>query len=109
MFFDKCYHLRVYFAIKLYKAAQLGANPEKYPPGEVTPYKQQFTSRPKCMSGSRDPGVTIVNPTVISVMYGSEGVKGTTQQTFVYHLYNFGPMSKTLGRRCINVIQMFCV
>ena len=29
-----------------------------------------FTSRPKCMSGSRDPGVTIVNPTEISVMYG---------------------------------------
>ena len=29
-----------------------------------------FTSRLKCMSGSRDPGVTIVNPTEISVMYG---------------------------------------
>ena len=29
-----------------------------------------FTSRPKCMPGSRDPGVTIVNPTEISVMYG---------------------------------------
>ena len=29
-----------------------------------------FTSRPKCMSGSRDPGVTKVNPTEISVMYG---------------------------------------
>ena len=29
-----------------------------------------FTSRPKCMSGSRDPGVTIVNPMEISVMYG---------------------------------------
>ena len=27
------------------------------------------------MSGSRDPGVTIVNPTEISVMYGSEGVE----------------------------------
>ena len=25
------------------------------------------------------------------------------------HLYNVGPTSKTLGRRCINVIQMFCV
>ena len=52
-----------------------------------------FTSRPDCMSGSRDPGVTIVNPTEISVMYGyvtwrmtteisvmygSEGVKGTS-------------------------------
>ena len=24
-------------------------------------------------------------------------------------LYNVGPTSKTLGRRCINVIQMFCV
>ena len=30
-------------------------------------------------------------------------------KTFVYHLYNVGPTSKTLGRRCINVIQMFCV
>ena len=24
-------------------------------------------------------------------------------------LYNVGPTSKTLGRRCTNVIQMFCV
>ena len=30
-------------------------------------------------------------------------------KTFVLHLYNVGPTSKTLGRRCINVIQMFCV
>ena len=30
-------------------------------------------------------------------------------KTFVYHLYNVGPTSKTLGRRCINAIQMFCV
>ena len=30
-------------------------------------------------------------------------------KTFVWHLYNVGPTSKTLGRRCINVIQMFCV
>ena len=29
-----------------------------------------FTSRPNCMLGSRDPGVTIVNPTKISIMYG---------------------------------------
>ena len=29
-----------------------------------------FTSKPKCMSGSSDPGITIVNPTEISVMYG---------------------------------------
>ena len=29
-----------------------------------------ITSRPKCMPGSRDPGVTIVNPTEISVIYG---------------------------------------
>ena len=28
---------------------------------------------------------------------------------FEYDLYNVGPTSKTLGRRCINVIQMFCV
>ena len=29
-----------------------------------------FTSRPKCIPGSRDPGITIVNPTEIPVMYG---------------------------------------
>ena len=29
-----------------------------------------FTSRPKYIPGSRDPGITIVNPTEISVMYG---------------------------------------
>ena len=29
--------------------------------------------------------------------------------THMYDLYNVGPTSKTLGRRCINVIQMFCV
>ena len=29
-----------------------------------------FTSTPKCMPGSRDPGVTIVNPTEISFMFG---------------------------------------
>ena len=31
---------------------------------------KHFTSRLKCMSGVRDPGVTIVNPTKIPVMYG---------------------------------------
>ena len=30
-------------------------------------------------------------------------------KTFVYHLYNVGTTSKTFGRRCANVIQMFCV
>ena len=30
-------------------------------------------------------------------------------KTFVSHLYNVGPTSKTLGRRCTNGIQMFCV
>ena len=30
-------------------------------------------------------------------------------KTFVKHLYNVGPTSKMLGRRCTNVIQMFCV
>ena len=37
-------------------------------------YKNPFTSRPKCMPGSRHSGVTIVSPTEISVMYGSERV-----------------------------------
>ena len=30
-------------------------------------------------------------------------------KTFVYNLYNVGPTSKTLDRRCVNVIQMFYV
>ena len=30
-------------------------------------------------------------------------------KTFVLHLYNVGPTSKTLCRRCTNVMQMFCV
>ena len=28
---------------------------------------------------------------------------------FIWHLYNVGPTSKTLGRRCTNVIQICCV
>ena len=30
-------------------------------------------------------------------------------KTFAKHLYNVGPMSKTSSRRCVNVIQLFCV
>ena len=30
-------------------------------------------------------------------------------KTFEKQLYNVGPTSKTLGRRCIYVIKMFCV
>ena len=30
-------------------------------------------------------------------------------KTYIYHLYNVGLVSKTLGRRCTNNIQMFCV
>ena len=30
-------------------------------------------------------------------------------KTFVWHLYNVGPTSDTLGRCIINVIQMLCV
>ena len=30
-------------------------------------------------------------------------------QNICIHLYNVGPTSKTLVRRCTNVIQMFCV
>ena len=29
------------------------------------------------------------------------------RKTFVWHLYNVGPTSSTLGQRCINVIQCF--
>ena len=39
-------------------------------PKIVTVFFNPFTSRPKCMPGSMDPGVTIVNPTRIFVMYG---------------------------------------
>ena len=31
------------------------------------------------------------------------------QKTFVYTLYNVGPTSKMLGRRCTHGMQMFCV
>ena len=31
------------------------------------------------------------------------------RKTFIWHLYNVGPTSKTLGRCCINVMQIFCV
>ena len=30
-----------------------------------------------------------------------------TEVTFVSHLYKVGPTSKTLGRRCTHVIEMF--
>ena len=36
-------------------------------------------------------------------------VKRSKQYTFVYYLCNVGPASKTLGWRCMNVVQMFCV
>ena len=36
----------------------------------ITMSLNHFTSRLKCMPGFGDPGVTIVNPTEISVMYG---------------------------------------
>ena len=43
-----------------------------------------FTSRPKCMPGSRDPDVTIVNPTKISVMYGYVTWGITAKISFMY-------------------------
>ena len=33
----------------------------------------------------------------------------STKHLYNINLYNVGPTSKTLGRRCINFIQMFCV
>ena len=39
----------------------------------------------------------------------AEGTFPRKHKTFVQHLYNVGPSSKTLDRRCINVVQMFCV
>ena len=36
-------------------------------------------------------------------------VKPSKHKTCVWHLCNVGPTSVTLDRRCMNVIQMFCV
>ena len=43
-----------------------------------------FTSRPKSIPGSRDPGITIVNPTEISVMYGYIHWRMTTEISVMY-------------------------
>ena len=43
-----------------------------------------FTSRPKSMPGSRDPGVPIVNPTGISVMYGYVTWRMMTEISVMY-------------------------
>ena len=40
-------------------------------------------------------------------LHNEEGSRITSPAN-TKHLYNVGPTSKTLGRRCINVIQMFC-
>ena len=54
-------------------------------PGQGLKISQyHFTSRPKCMSGSRDPGITIVNPTEISVMYGYVTWRMTTEISVMY-------------------------
>ena len=55
------------------------------------------------------PAVCIISPTL-----NRSGVNVSSQQTqnicitFV-HLYNVGPTSSVLGRRCTNSIQMLCV
>ena len=36
-------------------------------------------------------------------------VMASKHKTSEHYLYNVGPTSKTLGRRCVNGIQMFCV
>ena len=36
------------------------------------------------------------------------GALTSKHKTFVWHLYNVGPTSKTLVQHCINGIQMFC-
>ena len=43
-----------------------------------------FTSRPKCMPVSMDPGVTIVNPTEISVVCGYVTWRMTTEISVMY-------------------------
>ena len=43
-----------------------------------------FTSRPECMPGSRDPCVTIVNPTEISIMYSYVTWRMTTEISVMY-------------------------
>ena len=48
------------------------------------PSFDHFTSKPKCMSGSSEPGITIVNPTEISVMYGYVTRQMTTEISVMY-------------------------
>ena len=43
-----------------------------------------FTFRPKCMLGSRDPGVNVVNLIEISVMYGYVHWQMTTEFSVMY-------------------------
>ena len=38
-----------------------------------------------------------------------EPIPVNTKYLYIYHSYNVGPTSKTLRRRCINVIQKLCV
>ena len=52
------------------------------------------------------PFTQCLTPSAACYMYRNVPSK---HETFLKHLYNVGPTSKTLGRRCANVIQMFCV
>ena len=67
-------------------------------------YKQLLSFALRSSAGAVGPGLALL------IMWFTCHVPATQQtQTFVYHLHNVGPTSKTLGRRFTNVIQMFCV
>ena len=46
---------------------------------------------------------------LLTLRFGRRVLNDEERPTFVKHLYNVGPTSKTLVQRCTNIIQMFCV
>ena len=67
---------------------------------------------PPCVTLTDEDVHTGILPNSRTMMKSAEmfmHVYPSKQKTFVEHLYNVGPTSKTLGRHCTNVIQMFCV
>ena len=65
-----------------------------------------------CYHSKQHPQVNASGPERdILVFFWGGGAQSppSKHKTFVWHLYNIGPTSKTLDRHCTNVIQMFCV
>ena len=70
-----------------------------------TRYIIHYTAK---MKSIRLPGFEPCRPTS-RFWSRSEWAIPSKHKTFLWYLYNVGITSKTLGRRCTNVIQMFCV